>query len=58
MVFPLKVSMLSACHGLQAARSLIKGSAQFFAAYFIQAGHADISSLMSLVKWQAKKQIA
>ena len=42
--------MLSACHGLLVARSLIKGSAQFLAAYFIQAEHADTISLMSFVK--------
>ena len=48
--FHLKLSMLSACYGLLVARSLIKSSAQFFAAYFIQPGHADIISLISLVK--------
>ena len=48
--FHSKLSMLSACHGLLVARSLIKGLAQFFAAYFIEAGHADIISLISLVK--------
>ena len=49
--FHSKLSMLSAFHGLLVARSLIKGLAQFFfATYFIQAGHANIISLMSLVK--------
>ena len=55
--FHSKLSMLSACHGLLAARSLIKGLAQFFAAYFIQVGHADISSLISLLKPRQKNRL-
>ena len=48
--FDSKLPVLNACHGLLVVRSLIKGSAQFSVAYFIQAGHANIISLMSLVK--------
>ena len=48
--FHFKLSILRACHGLVAAKSLIRGSAQFFAAYFIHTGHADIRSVMFLVK--------
>ena len=48
--FHSKLSILRVCQGLVATKSLITGSAQFFAAYFIHAGHVDIRSVMFLVK--------
>ena len=48
--FHSKLSILRACHGLVVAKSLIRGLAQFFAAYFKDARHADIRSVMFLVK--------
>ena len=41
--------MLRACQGLVAAMSLNKGSELFLGAYFMQAGHAETSCIISLV---------
>ena len=43
------LSILRACQGLVAAMSLIKGSELFLEAYFMQAGHAETSCIISLV---------